>query len=298
MTANWGVHLFHATWQSAAVALLAIVVSRSFSGISSRLRYGILAIAMVKFALPPMLTFPLGLFSSLPRVGSPFFWPAERPFVFGPQKLLFGLMVLHAAGAIATAIVLLARAVRMHTLIRGAVRIAPAIVVSPEASVPFVYGVIRPTIVLPRNLGDEERRDVLEHESTHLRQNDSRHAAFQSALAIIWWWNPIYWMLSAELRRVREERCDDAILAAGASTPWRYSRSIVEVAAAASLAGVPMAIHPLEPRLRRIADHRIPRSARLTSLQLIALVLAALIFLPGIGRSPGHGREVHIHIHQ
>ena len=297
MTANWGVHLFHATWQSAAVALLAIAVSRSFAGMSSRIRYGILAIAMLKFALPPMLTLPVGLFSSMPRVGSPFFWPAERPFVFGPQKLLFTLMLLHAAGAIATTVILVVRAVRMRALIRGAARIAPATVVSPDVSVPFVYGVLRPTIVLPQNLGEEERRDVLEHESTHVRHNDSRHAAFQSALAIVWWWNPIYWMLSAELRRVREERCDDAVLAAGASTPWRYSRSIVEVAAAASLAGVPMAIHPLEPRLRRIADHRIPRSARLTSLQLIALVLAALVFLPGVGRSPAHGRAIHIHVH-
>jgi beta-lactamase regulating signal transducer with metallopeptidase domain len=115
----------------------------------------------------------------------------------------------------------------------------------------------------------------------------------------VWWWNPIYWLLSAELRRVREERCDDAVLARGLSTPLRYSHTIIDVAASAhAFAGVQMAAHPLEPRLRRIADSTVPRPTRLTAAQLIALILAALVLLPGVARSPqSTSHTIHIHQH-
>jgi hypothetical protein len=297
MTANWGVHVFHATWQSGLVALLAIAVARSFPRLSSRFRYSLLGIAMIKFALPPMLTLPVGAFSALPDVGSPFFWRFERPFVLGAPRLMFALMMIHGAGALVAAVLLIARAARMHRLIRAG-RFDGGLVTSAATSIPFVYGVMRPVIVLPASIAPEQREDVLAHERMHLVQNDSRHAAFQSVLAIVWWWNPLFWLLSAEWRRVREERCDDAVLAAGHASPWSYSRSIIDVAAAAAtLAGVPMAEHPLEPRLRRLADKQLSRTRRMSAMQIAAIVLAALIVLPGVGRGASHGRQIHIHIH-
>jgi beta-lactamase regulating signal transducer with metallopeptidase domain len=300
VTANWGVHLFHATWQSAVVALIAIAISRSFPRASSRLRYALLGIAMIKFALPPMLPLPVGAFSAMPSVGSSFFWPAERPFVFGSHRVLQTLMCIHAGGAVIALLILMRRALQMRRLIRHAARTADGMVISAEAKVPFAYGLFRPKVVLPeREWRGDELRDVVAHETMHVALHDSRHAAAQALLAVVWWWNPVYWLLSAELRRVREERCDDAVLAAGLSTAWRYSRSIIDVAAAAGpVPLVAMASHPLEPRLRRLADEGIRRSARLNGLQIAILLLAALILLPGIGRGASAPRNhIHIHIH-
>jgi beta-lactamase regulating signal transducer with metallopeptidase domain len=161
----------------------------------------------------------------------------------------------------------------------------PRIVISKETSVPFVCGILRPTIVLPRQRQGANLHDVLAHEIAHVISDDTRHNAMQAALAVIWWWNPIYWWLAAELRRVREERCDDFVLAAGLSSAWQYSRSIVDVAEGApALAWVGMAspVHALEPRLRRLADTRIVRSVRLTPFEIAAVVVVAAVLTPGL----------------
>ena len=42
-----------------------------------RLRYGVLFVALVKFAIPPMLPSPTGVFSAGPEVSGPFFREIE-----------------------------------------------------------------------------------------------------------------------------------------------------------------------------------------------------------------------------
>ena len=331
LAANWGVHLLHAGWQSAVVAGVAIAAVRALPRVSSRLRYALLLLALVKFAVPPMLALPSGLFSSGPGVGSAFFWPAERPFVLGPAGLTSALLAIHALGAAVVATLLVFRTVRLWLLVRRAapaevwllelaakaaapldLGLLPRIVVSAEATSPFVCGAWDPAVVIPRSLGSPSQRsrlaDVLAHELCHVAARDPRDRLLEALLLPLWWWSPIFWLLSAELRRVREERCDDLVLALSLSSPRRYSLSLIEVARAAgrehgaiAMGGEPS--HPLAPRLRRLADRGLTRSPRLGAGQLALVALGALLILPGV-RPRGavrvgvaSGAHVHQHSH-
>ncbi|MEO8362623.1 MAG: hypothetical protein ABI672_21540, partial [Vicinamibacteria bacterium] len=66
---QWSIHLLHATWQSTIVVLVILALVRGIPRASSRLRYALLLIALAKFAIPPMLPLPVGVFSAAPPVG-------------------------------------------------------------------------------------------------------------------------------------------------------------------------------------------------------------------------------------
>ena len=61
---------------------------------------------------------------------------------------------------------------------------------------PFVFGVFHPVIVIPAHVyTDEELKQVLEHELTHIRQHDLYIKAAFNILTAIFWWNPFIWMI-------------------------------------------------------------------------------------------------------
>lgn len=61
---NWGHWMLHAGWQAAVVALVVLVILRiGQNRISSQLRYALLLVVLLKFATPPFLSLPIGIFS-------------------------------------------------------------------------------------------------------------------------------------------------------------------------------------------------------------------------------------------
>lgn len=61
---------------------------------------------------------------------------------------------------------------------------------------PFVFGVFHPVIVIPAHVyTDEELKQVLEHELTHIRQHDLHIKVAFNILTAIFWWNPFIWMI-------------------------------------------------------------------------------------------------------
>ncbi|MBM4075527.1 MAG: hypothetical protein FJ267_07775, partial [Planctomycetes bacterium] len=60
---NWSRWLIHSTWQSAIVVALVAVLLLVNRRASSQVRYAILLMALVKFAIPPFMSLPIGLFA-------------------------------------------------------------------------------------------------------------------------------------------------------------------------------------------------------------------------------------------
>ncbi|MEO8215509.1 MAG: M56 family metallopeptidase [Acidobacteriota bacterium] len=162
---QWSVHLFHATWQAVAVALLLLGAVRLVPRASSTLRYALLLLALVKFAVPPMLPLPSGLFSASPAVGSSLMWAVEKYLLVSPFIVV--AMLIHLAGFVVGLILIAVRQARLLRMIsrsrratadvntivselaaRFGVR-SPRVVQSEETRVPFIAGPTRPVIVLP-----------------------------------------------------------------------------------------------------------------------------------------------------
>ena len=150
------------------------------------------------------------------------------------------------------------------------------------------FGVLKPTVLIPRSAiaWDEDRvRVVVLHELAHVKRGDWLVQVLAESARAVFWFNPLFWIACARLRRESECACDDEVLAAG-MRPERYAEHLVEIARRNRhiqmpwAAVVPMARQStLEGRVTAMLnpglDRRTP--SRLAAFVSTALVIAIVI---------------------
>ena len=76
----------------------------------------------------------------------------------------------------------------------------------------FVQGLFHPIIYLPqKECNDKELEFVLRHEYLHWKRKDLWKKKFLLAMNIIFWWNPLAYLLSKDLNQIIELNCDDTM---------------------------------------------------------------------------------------
>jgi beta-lactamase regulating signal transducer with metallopeptidase domain len=86
---------------------------------------------------------------------------------------------------------------------------------SDRIASPLTYGVMRPVILLPKNLDfhdTEALRFVLTHEWIHIKRNDVLLKGLLAFGLCIHWFNPIVWLMAILAARDIELACDEAVL--------------------------------------------------------------------------------------
>jgi bla regulator protein blaR1 len=172
---------------------------------------------------------------------------------------------------------------------------------SALAPTPLSLGLIRPLVVLPRGLApsltDEQLRLVLRHEAAHIRRRDHWVAILQQLASVLYWWNPLLWMVNTRLARLREHICDD--IAVGQTAGGRsYARLLLQVAEGyTGRPPVPCAAlldegaKELEDRIVRLlgpdrsAVGQMSRPARV-AVVLFTLLLSGLLLTCGLRAAP------------
>lgn len=82
----------------------------------------------------------------------------------------------------------------------------------PNISVPFGIGIFRKTILLPqKNFTDRELYYILLHEYTHFLNHDIPVKMMVSVFCCIFWWNPVAYLLKADLEQTLEMKCDASV---------------------------------------------------------------------------------------
>jgi hypothetical protein len=307
VTAAWWFHLLHAGWQVTVVAGVVLGLARIAGPRHPRLRHALLVVGLLKFALPPMLPLPTGLFSAAPPIPSLvavrdlFAWSVRYDVVLG------ALLALHAGGA-ALGLARIACAAGRLVLVRRRARpagervtaladevggrVRPPVLLSREVPVPMATGVFRPAILLPEALpaalSDDAVKDVLRHELHHVRRGDAAANVLQSVLLAAWWFHPLCHLLDRQARAAREECCDDAVVAAGRD-PGAYARSLLDVALLLDphrTSFAPAAVERPEALVSRVRRLAVGGGGRLERWAPVAAILLGLALLPGLRVSP------------
>lgn len=79
-------------------------------------------------------------------------------------------------------------------------------------SVPLLFGVFKPKIVLPQiELTNEELCYIIRHEVTHYHHYDLWIKLFTELTAIIYWWNPLVYILKQQIDKILEIRVDTIV---------------------------------------------------------------------------------------
>lgn len=83
----------------------------------------------------------------------------------------------------------------------------------PNIEVPFGVGLFQKAILLPENhYTDEELYYILLHEYTHFQNHDIPIKFMVSIFCCIFWWNPIVYLLKADLEQMLEIKCDTTVV--------------------------------------------------------------------------------------
>jgi HEAT repeat protein len=147
--------------------------------------------------------------------------------------------------------------------------------------------------LLPRRvearLDGREIEAIVAHELAHIRRGDLWVNWAQLLLRAVWWFHPVVWLVNRALRRVREDCCDDMLLACGIVSSEEYCDALVRAARelsahrpVASALGCAETLHALGRRVVRLMDGQISRKAELSKASLMGTVVIALLVLPGL----------------
>ena len=106
------------------------------------------------------------------------------------------------------------------------------VVISAEAAMPFTYGLVRPTIVLPASADEwaaDRRRSVLLHELAHVQRRDLLTNAVVQVACAVYWFHPLVRLAARRVRIEAERACDTLVVAAG-TRPSDYAGDLLEIA--------------------------------------------------------------------
>jgi bla regulator protein blaR1 len=104
--------------------------------------------------------------------------------------------------------------------------------ISKRVSIPVVIGFLKPVILLPlammSSLSPDQVEAVLLHEFRHIRNKDHYINFFQNLLEILFFYHPVTWMISRQLRDERENRVDEWVVKK-TGTPLIYAQALLSL---------------------------------------------------------------------
>ncbi|MFP4467526.1 MAG: M56 family metallopeptidase [Bacteroidales bacterium] len=103
---------------------------------------------------------------------------------------------------------------------------------SSRVDIPMVVGFFKPVILLPlsmlSSLPPEQVEIILLHELYHIKRKDHYINAAQTLLEILFFYHPATWWISGRIRKERESRVDEWIVAE-INNPTIYARALVSL---------------------------------------------------------------------
>ncbi len=233
--------------------------------------------------------------------------------------LVAGALTIWALGSLVLALIVIAKWIALRRVVRTSqapsaalatqlaaiasrlnLRRPVRIVVTDEPLGPLVFGVLRPTIVLPAAAiaspddtasASADLEPVLAHELVHVRRGDTAASLLQTLAQVLWWFHPLVWWANREVRRQRERACDEEVVAGLDCSPTRYARSLLAALEAAphrrsawAPAGVPMLSFTGQRLAHLVRESAHFRRRTPVGYWIVALLLLAML-LPGAGLS-------------
>lgn len=97
---------------------------------------------------------------------------------------------------------------------------------------PFLWGILHPTIYVPKDMESEEQSYIIAHEKCHRRRRDYLVKIMIYAITVLHWFNPFVWAAYSLCCRDMEISCDESVLEnAKENIRKDYARSLLKYAA-------------------------------------------------------------------
>jgi beta-lactamase regulating signal transducer with metallopeptidase domain len=158
---------------------------------------------------------------------------------------------------------------------------------------PAVFGLLRPSILLPEALlagNSRERVElILSHELIHFRRGDIIAGKLQLIAQLVWWFHPLVWWANREACRERERCCDGEVVSDVGCKPASYARALLSVVEQKSLlrplVAIPgvRALDVTSRRLESIMKDAQSDYRRASLISRVVFAAGAIVIVPGMG---------------
>ncbi|MHC4371336.1 MAG: M56 family metallopeptidase [Planctomycetota bacterium] len=110
----------------------------------------------------------------------------------------------------------------------------PVVVVTDNIQTPAVFGLFRPVLLMPvgyiRSLSRKDTEYLLLHELAHIKRGDLLTHSLCIFLQVVYWYNPLLWLVRRRLRHLRELCCDATVASLLRDRTSEYRRTLLEAA--------------------------------------------------------------------
>ena len=165
-----------------------------------------------------------------------------------------------------------------------------------SAGLPAVYGLWRPTIVVPADFdlrySEEERRLMHAHERSHVTSGDLLLNAMVAVLRSLFWFNPLLHVAARCFRHDQELACDQRVIARHPQSRRSYGEAMFKT----QLAAGPLPLgchwgygHPLKERIAMLKQP-IPTRARMLTGSALMLALSLGVGFAAWAAQPAQGQ--------
>ncbi len=162
-----------------------------------------------------------------------------------------------------------------------------------EGGAPFLVGIFRPAIAVPRALLEAQNSDlsaVLSHEMAHLQRRDLVWNALLWGIETVLWFHPLTWIARRFLALETECACDEMVLSSTRITPQSYGALLLNTMNTQQTpltAGVADGFFALKTRLIRLnqAPRRPRRAWKIAFASALGATFIALMPLEFVARA-------------
>lgn len=196
---------------------------------------------------------------------------------------------------IAAMVAMLAQRLGMKTV--------PAVYLVEGVAQPFVWGWLRGSVYVPRHFlatgTNQQQEAILAHELAHVARWDAAANLAQIVVQALFFFHPLVWWTNRQVRRERENCCDETVIAGLGADPKLYGQAIVDTLVAEYEASQPApslavtgGLKNVEERIETILSpnrkffRRPSRAAVITAMLLAACAVPTALVLTVRGQPP------------
>ncbi|AGA68952.1 antirepressor regulating drug resistance protein [Desulfitobacterium dichloroeliminans LMG P-21439] len=151
---------------------------------------------------------------------------------------------------------------RLQNRLKNAVHEKENVYLAEHLNTPFVLGIIRPKIYLPKALSLDEKQYILLHEQIHIRRFDHVIRMLSFLVLCVHWFNPLVWVAFILSGKDMEMSCDEAVIRRlGNDVKKDYSSSLLALATGRHIiSGIPLAFGEgdTKSRIKNVLNYRKP----------------------------------------
>jgi beta-lactamase regulating signal transducer with metallopeptidase domain len=160
---------------------------------------------------------------------------------------------------------------------------------APSLKTPFVFGIFKPKIYLPKGLVVKERRYILLHENIHIRRKDHIIKPFAFLIVCIHWFNPFVWIGFFFMCRDMELSCDEKVLKIeGGQIKKPYATTLMSLATGRYIRiGSPLSFSEgnIKGRIKNVLGYKPLKSIGAVAAAVLALALVIGLILNPKGKA-------------